>query len=106
MPVKHIVQVSEMEKLVKESTSLIVIDFSATWCGPCQRIGPIFEQLSGKYSDVVFVKIDVDEAAEIAEGYDVSCMPTFLFLKNGKEACKRLEGADPNALESNINKYK
>ena len=58
-----------------------VIDFYATWCGPCKAISPFFEKLKGEYSDKVnFVSIDVDQDTETAMKYSVSAMPTFVFL--------------------------
>lgn len=77
----------------------VVIDFFATWCGPCKRIAPVFESLAEKLSSrIVFLKVDVDEAPELLDLYDVSVMPTFLFLKDGK-LVRRVEGADLLALE-------
>ncbi|PIA27998.1 hypothetical protein AQUCO_07400093v1 [Aquilegia coerulea] len=46
---------------IKDSSSLMVIDFSATWCGPCRMIEPVFAEMSNKFTDVIFIKIDVDE---------------------------------------------
>jgi len=80
---------------------LVVIDFTATWCGPCQMIAPIFKKLSNKYDDVVFLKVDVDENAETAANYNVSAMPTFIFIKGGV-VVERVMGADPNKLQSSI----
>jgi thioredoxin 1 len=71
----------------------VVIDFFATWCGPCIRIAPAFEELSKKFTTVTFLKVDVDESEEIATKFSVSSLPTFVFLKNGVEV-NRIEGAD------------
>ena len=77
----------------------VVIDFFATWCGPCKRIAPVFESLAEKLSSrIVFLKVDVDEAPELLDLYDISAMPTFIFLKDGK-LVRRVEGADLMALE-------
>jgi len=54
-----------------------------TWCGPCRRISPYFEQLSSEYDDVIFLKIDVDENEAVAGWAGVSAMPTFQAYKNG-----------------------
>lgn len=77
----------------------VVIDFFATWCGPCKRIAPTYEKLSEAFQTVTFLKVDVDEATELVEQYNISAMPTFVFLKDGKEV-KRVEGADMAGLEA------
>ena len=62
----------EMDALVSSAAlngKLIVIDFTATWCGPCKMIAPIFKQLSQEFSGVIFVKVDVDEAPDVAAKY-------------------------------------
>ena len=92
--VKEIFEVSEVPQ-----QGGVVIDFFATWCGPCKRIAPTYEKLSEAFSTIVFLKVDVDEAAELVNMYDVSVMPTFVFLKDGKEV-KRVEGADMAGLEA------
>jgi thioredoxin 1 len=81
-------------------TGNVVIDFYATWCGPCKRIAPIFEDLSDKfYTKVQFLKVDVDESPDLVETFDVHAMPTFVFLKDGK-VVKKVEGADMVGLEA------
>ena len=64
-----------------------VLDFTASWCGPCQVIAPEFESLSKEenFKHVKFYKVDVDENEELCEEYDISCMPTFVFLKDKKK---------------------
>ncbi len=81
------------------SKGAVVIDFFATWCGPCKRIAPLFEDLADKYSPAItFLKVDVDESAELVDQFQVSAMPTFVFLKDGV-VVKRVEGADVMGLE-------
>mmetsp|Transcript_26830 Transcript_26830/g.39236 ORF Transcript_26830/g.39236 Transcript_26830/m.39236 type:complete len:165 (+) Transcript_26830:101-595(+) len=80
---------------------LVVIDFSATWCGPCKMIAPLFKELSDQFANVVFLKVDVDESPETAAKYSVSAMPTFLFIKGG-EVVERMMGANPAQLQSLI----
>lgn len=93
-----------MVKLASEVSDIpqsgsVVIDFFATWCGPCKRIAPAFEDLADKYYPAIaFFKVDVDESPELVEMYSISAMPTFVFLKNG-QVVKRVEGADMAALE-------
>uniref|UniRef100_A0A8C4EBJ2 Thioredoxin domain-containing protein n=1 Tax=Dicentrarchus labrax TaxID=13489 RepID=A0A8C4EBJ2_DICLA len=66
---------------------LVVVDFTATWCGPCKQIGPIFEEQSLKpeNKNVIFLKVDVDEAEDVSSSCNISCMPTFQFYKNGEK---------------------
>ncbi|XP_048328784.1 thioredoxin H2 [Ziziphus jujuba] len=90
---------------VKESNKLVVIDFSATWCGPCKLMEPIFNALSSKFTDVDFVKIDVDELSKVAQEFGVQAMPTFVLVKKGKEV-DRLIGAKKEELEKKIEKHR
>ena len=62
-----------------------MIDFFATWCGPCKMIAPKLEQMDKDMDNVVFLKVDVDEAEDVAQEYNISAMPTFVFLKNGQK---------------------
>jgi len=72
---------------------LVVIDFSATWCGPCKMIEPMYHLLSDQMPDVIFVTVDVDEVAAAARKYSVSAMPTFIVIKKG-EVKDKFSGAD------------
>jgi len=73
-------------------------------CGPCQRIAPIFEQLSLKYPKAVFLKVDVDKCADTASMQDVSAMPTFIFYRR-RTRLGQCQGADPVGLESKIQQF-
>merc|ERR1711945_11194 len=83
---------------------LVCVDFFATWCPPCRMIAPILEEMSKEFvGKVIFLKVDVDEAEEIAGKEEIQAMPTFIFYKNGK----RLEdfaGADQDRIRSTIAK--
>lgn len=91
-------------ELGNAGTKLVVVDFTATWCGPCQRIAPVFEQLSTKYPNAVFLKVDVDKCAETAAAQGVSAMPTFIFYRN-RTKLGMCQGADPSVLESKIQQF-
>lgn len=61
-----------------------VINFSASWCGPCKKFAPLFQELAKKYINVTFYKVDVDDIPDLTLFYNVKKMPTFLFFENGQ----------------------
>ncbi|KAF9619241.1 hypothetical protein IFM89_005795 [Coptis chinensis] len=87
-----------------DSKKLIVIDFTASWCGPCRVISPVLAELAKKQTNVVFLKVDVDELKTVAADWDVEAMPTFIFLKEGKIVDK-VVGAKKDDLQSAITKH-
>uniref|UniRef100_A0A8D9B3L8 Thioredoxin n=1 Tax=Cacopsylla melanoneura TaxID=428564 RepID=A0A8D9B3L8_9HEMI len=88
-------------KFADAGNKLIVIDFYATWCGPCKQIAPKIEELAAEYQDVVFLKVDVDENEDIAMEYDISSMPTFVFVKNS-EKVEQFSGANFDKLKATV----
>ena len=94
------------EQLAAAGDALVVVDFFATWCGPCKAIAPAIEEMAkGEYSMCKFLKVDVDECEEIAMDNEISAMPTFKFFKGGK-VVDELVGANPDKLKEIINKHK
>jgi thioredoxin 1 len=87
------------------SSEFVVIDFFATWCGPCKMVGPKFEEFSNeaKYGKIKFLKIDVDEDEDYTQEVNVEQMPTFIFFKGGKEA-DRLLSSNPAPLQEALDK--
>ncbi len=74
------------EFLAQNKSKLIVIDFFASWCGPCQMTAPIMEELARQYKkDVVIVKIDVDLSPKSVAEYGITSMPTLVVIKDGQE---------------------
>eukprot|EP01130_Rhizamoeba_saxonica_P018148 TRINITY_DN89_c0_g1_i1.p1 TRINITY_DN89_c0_g1~~TRINITY_DN89_c0_g1_i1.p1 ORF type:complete len:468 (-),score=116.60 TRINITY_DN89_c0_g1_i1:48-1406(-) len=91
-----VVKVHSEEEFRQQLTSdkPIIIDFTATWCGPCRRLEPHFVQLASTHKNVLFVQVDVDELAPIAQEYDIQAMPTMKVVHNGEELKeKELVGA-------------
>ncbi|KAG1667252.1 Thioredoxin-2 [Nymphon striatum] len=72
-------------QLEKAADNLVVIDFYATWCGPCKIIGPKFAAMHEQFPTAIFLKVDVDQFEDVAEAHDIDVMPTFVFLKSGKK---------------------
>ncbi|CAN6549092.1 unnamed protein product [Malus baccata var. baccata] len=68
----------------KDSNKLMVIDFTATWCGPCRAMEPILRDYADKFTDVEFVQLDVDELPDVAREFGVQAMPSFVFMKKGE----------------------
>ncbi|EEB12117.1 thioredoxin-2, putative [Pediculus humanus corporis] len=91
-------------KIQEAGNKLVVIDFYAVWCGPCKQIAPKIEELELQYTNVVFLKVDIDENEEIAADYDISAMPTFVFIKNGNKL-DSFTGANITKLQSTVDKY-
>lgn len=69
---------------------VVLVDFFATWCGPCKMQSPVLEELKEDRSDVKLVKIDVDQETEIARLYGVMSIPTLILFKDGKEVAKNV----------------
>ncbi|KAJ7446512.1 thioredoxin-domain-containing protein [Mycena galericulata] len=105
MSITHLNSVSELNGyLAKSKDKLSVIDFHATWCGPCHAIAPTFESLSKQYRNVNFFKCDVDAAKDVAALYRVSAMPTFIFLQ-GSTKVDQVRGANRAELESALRRH-
>ncbi|XP_027695082.1 thioredoxin [Vombatus ursinus] len=92
-------------ELKNAGQKLVVVDFSATWCGPCKMIKPFFHSLGEKYPDVIFIEVDVDDCQDVAADCEVKCMPTFQFYKSGKKVGE-FSGANKEKLELTINELK
>ena len=84
--VRHITQ-GEFEAEVTRSAKPVVVDFYATWCGPCRELSPLLDKLAAPLADKIkFVKVNVDESPGLAQNYTVSALPTLLLFKDGKVA--------------------
>ena len=82
------------EAEVLKSDKPVIVDFWASWCGPCKMLGPIVEQISEEREDVKVCKVDVDENGDLAEKYSVMSIPCVFLFKNGEIAGKSV-GALP-----------
>ena len=93
MSVLH-VNKNDFQSVVKESTKTVLVDFWASWCGPCRMIAPVLEEVAAERPDVKVCKVNVDEEQELAISYGVSSIPTLLVFKNGQLVNKSI-GAIP-----------
>ncbi|KAJ8262623.1 hypothetical protein GJAV_G00168470 [Gymnothorax javanicus] len=106
--VKEIGDLTEFEAALSDAgDKLVVVDFTASWCGPCKLIGPVFHKMAEEpdFSDVVFISVDVDDAQEVTEKYGITCMPTFLFFKHG-EKIDSFSGAAEKTLREKVTQHK
>lgn len=78
--------VSENEFKEKIATGTVLVDFYADWCGPCKMIAPVLERLAGEYTDVRIVKVNIDEAGQLAKEQRVMSIPTLVLFREGKES--------------------
>lgn len=74
------------KEIIENSDKPVLVDFWASWCGPCQMLGPIIEELDAELTDVLVAKVDVDEEQSLAMEHKVASIPTLLLFKNGQLA--------------------
>jgi len=98
---KKVVECDTVESFERELSKakaekrVVVIDFTATWCGPCKRIAPMFADMSEEY-DATFLKVDVDKNAAVSGAHGVTAMPTFTFYRaDGSKHSETVRGAYP-----------
>ena len=102
--VKMVATKAEFDALVAGDKP-VVVDFTATWCGPCQRIAPEFAALADANPDLEFIKVDVDENEDTAAACGIQAMPTFHFYKGGAKV-HEFSGASKEKIEEGIAKLK
>ncbi|OTF76534.1 thioredoxin-like protein [Euroglyphus maynei] len=95
-----------MKKQLKDAgDKLVVVDFYATWCGPCRLIAPVLEKMAEENKDkLVVLKVDVDENEELTNEYGITSMPTFVLIKN-EQKVHSFSGASEQKLREAIQQY-
>ena len=84
MSLVHITK-DNFDSIVNQNEKPVLVDFWAPWCGPCQMIGPIIEEIAAERSDIIVGKINVDEEMELARQFRIVSIPTIIVLKNGEK---------------------
>lgn len=86
---KHVAK-GEFQKDVMQSDKPVLVDFFATWCGPCKMLGPILEQVADETQKVRIVKVDIDENMDVAQQYGLMSVPTLILFNKGKEIAREV----------------
>ena len=84
MAITAITSVQEFDEKVLGSKGLAIVDFWAAWCGPCSMLSPVVEELAEEHPEISFGKVNVDEAPELAQRYQISAIPTLLLFRDGE----------------------
>ena len=99
-PCMKIVNTEEFNALMNEDA--VLVDFFATWCGPCKMLAPVFEELSEELTDVNFVKVDIDQSMDLAQKFRIVSVPTMKIFKNGEEVDTLMGFMPKDVLKSKV----
>lgn len=92
------ISADNFKKEVLEDGKTVLVDFYADWCGPCKMIAPVIEAIAKENENTKFVKINVDEAQELAMEYNIMSIPTLVVIKNGEEVNRTVGLVDKSEL--------
>ncbi|GAA5953106.1 hypothetical protein JCM3765_007410 [Sporobolomyces pararoseus] len=105
MTITSVNSVQQFYQLTDDDNKVSLVDFFATWCGPCKAIEPVVHKLATEYSGrVQFLKVDVDRVQDLAQEFRVQAMPTFMIMK-GSQKIEEMKGANPAALIALLKKH-
>lgn len=99
----------ELENTIKSKKGLVVVDFFATWCGPCKRLGQLLPGIANENTDVTFIKVDIDQNDAAASKFGVSSIPHIAFCKSDGASYNQVEtvvGCNVEAIKKNIAAHK
>lgn len=93
------------EEIIKNSHKIVMIDFFADWCVPCQMLTPVLSEVDKKYHDVEIYKVNVDESPNASMLYDIHSVPTILFFKDGREVERKIGLESVQKISETIEAY-
>ena len=91
----------EFSEIINKN-DMVVVDFFATWCGPCKMLTPVIENVEKVLSNVKFIKVDIDQFNDLASEYRIQSVPTLIFIKNKEIVAKSVGYLDEDALIEKI----
>ena len=94
------------DQAVHAGDDVVVVDFFATWCGPCKMLAPAVERMAELHPEAHFYKVDIDEEMDLASRFQVMSVPTLIYFKNGQEVNKTVGLISPAELEAALEKAK
>lgn len=90
---------TNIENTISTDNKIVLLDFTAKWCGPCKMMNPLLEEILKENSENISIyKVDVDDSPEIAQQYGVKAMPTFVLMKNGSELKRRTGATNKSSM--------
>lgn len=95
----------EFDELVLKSQGVVLVDFFATWCGPCKMLGPVLEQVANEVPEAKIYKVDVDEEEDLARSFKVSSIPNMVLFVDGKPVETSLGFKPKDVLVNWLNKH-
>lgn len=97
-----IINTGNFRGAVEDNQGVVVVDFFATWCGPCKMLAPVFESVSEELNNAKFVKVDIDESLELAQKFGISTVPTMMIFKDGKVVYKLVGFMPKESLKAKV----
>lgn len=101
MPITEVNQ-TNFEKEVLKSEQKVLVDFNASWCGPCQMLKPILETIAANNQQVKIVSVNIDTESELAEQYSISSIPCLILFEKGQEIKRKIGLVSPNTVNEII----